>query len=243
MNETIEMSGQTVGEIVALDYRAADVFEKMKIDFCCQGNRLLKDVCEEKQIPIADVLTELESALNFNKSKIDYQSWSLDVLATHIQTTHHGYVEKQIPILKQYLRKICDVHGDKHPELHEIEKLFNESAGEFTLHMKKEEMMLFPFIRRMVNAQERGEKVESPQFGTIENPVEMMMHDHTAEGERFRKIFELSSGYTPPEDGCNTYKVTYALLKEFEEDMHLHIHLENNILFPKSIELEKLINK
>ncbi|MFN8237520.1 MAG: hemerythrin domain-containing protein, partial [Chitinophagales bacterium] len=116
-----------------------------------------------------------------------------------------------------------------------------ETAGELTAHMKKEELMLFPFIRKMAKAQTTKEKVSTPMFGTVQNPIAMMHQDHDTEGERFRKIAALTQNYTPPADACNTYRVTFALLKEFEEDLHLHIHLENNILFPKAIELEKSI--
>jgi regulator of cell morphogenesis and NO signaling len=130
------------------------------------------------------------------------------------------------------------VHGERHPELLEIESLFLGSAGALTAHMKKEELVLFPYIKKMVS---KG-PVEKPHFGTVQNPVQMMMNEHEVEGGRFREIAELSHNYTPPEDGCNTYRVAFAVLKEYENDLHLHIHLENNILFPKAIALEKKLN-
>lgn len=141
-----------------------------------------------------------------------------------------------------YLNKLCKVHGENHPELFEITKELKESAEEFGGHMEKEENVLFPFIRKLVQAKQENSKMEKPHFGTVENPVAMMMLDHEAEGERFRKIADLSNNYTPPEDACNTYRVSFALLNEFEQDLHLHIHLENNILFPKAIALEKEFN-
>lgn len=149
-------------------------------------------------------------------------------------------METKIQEITPFLHKVVRVHGNLHPELIEIEQLFKESAGELTAHMKKEELILFPYIRKMVEAQRSGTQVQAP-FGTVHNPIRMMMHEHDSEGERFRKIAALSNNYTPPADACNTYKVTYSLLKEFEEDLHLHIHLENNILFPKSIELENIL--
>ena len=131
------------------------------------------------------------------------------------------------------------MHGDRHPELFEIRELFDESAKDLAAHMKKEELILFPFVRNMIKAQQTGEALRQPHFGTVENPVNMMQHEHTVEGERFEKIAKLTDGYTPPADACNTYKVAFAMLQDFENDLHTHIHLENNILFPKSIHLEK----
>lgn len=160
-------------------------------------------------------------------------------MADYIEKKHHRYVEEKTREITPYLDKICRVHGDRHPELFEINEHFNATAGELAAHMKKEELILFPFVRKMAKAKQENTKLEAPHFGTVENPIQMMMHEHTAEGERFRKIETLSNNYTPPEDACNTYRVTFALLKEFEADLHLHIHLENNILFPKAIELEK----
>lgn len=229
-----------IGELVAQDYRAASVFKKYGIDFCCQGNRTIQDACEAKNIDASSVLVDLNEANKASTaSSIDYQSWPLDLLVDYIEKKHHRYVEDRTQEIKPYLDKICRVHGDRHPELLEINNLFNETAGELAAHMKKEELILFPFIRKIAKAKQENAKLEAPHFGTVENPIQMMMHEHNTEGERFRKIENLSDNYTPPLDACNTYRVTFALLKEFEADLHLHIHLENNILFPKAIELEK----
>lgn len=235
----ITVENKTIGEIVAEDYRTAQIFKNHDIDFCCNGNRSIKEACEEKNMQPESVLDEIEKLQNKSSDgNTDYQSWPLDLLADYIQKKHHRYVDEQIPILNAYLEKLCRVHGNRHPELLEITELFKECGGQFTVHMKKEELILFPFIRKMVTAG-AGQTTLQPNFKSVENPIEMMKHDHTIEGERFRKIANLSNQYNPPADGCGTYQVTFALLKEFEEDMHLHIHLENNILFPKSILLEK----
>ena len=231
---------QIIGELVANDYRTASVFKKHNIDFCCQGNRTINDACEAKNIDGKLVVVDLNELLNSKTdSALDYQSWPLDLLAEYIEKKHHRYVEQKTTEIKPYLEKICRVHGGRHPELHEISEHFNATAGELAMHMKKEELMVFPFIRKMVKAKEAGTKVAMPNFESIQFPIQAMMDEHTNEGERFRLIDELSNNYTPPEDACNTYRVTFALLKEFEQDLHLHIHLENNILFPKAIELEK----
>lgn len=229
-----------IGELVAQDYRAAAVFSKHSIDFCCNGDRSIGEACNEASIDTTKVVYDLnEATATQNTSSIDYSSWPLDLLADYIEKKHHRYVDAKMGEIKPYLNKIVNVHGGRHPELAEIQELFNTSCGEFTQHMKKEEILLFPFIRKMVKAKDSGQSMTAAQFGSVENPIDAMKHDHNVEGERFRKISELADGYTPPEDACTTYKVTFSMLKEFEEDLHTHIHLENNILFPKAIELEK----
>lgn len=231
---------KTIGEMVAEDYRTAAVFKSFGIDFCCKGNRTLDDVCESNNLSTAEVKEDLKQAVSVNtNSATDYQSWPLDLLADYIEKKHHRYVETKTPELKAYLTKICSVHGKSHPELYEIEKEFSASAGELAVHMKKEELMLFPYIRKMVQCSTTGEALPASKAGTIESQVASMMQEHTTEGDRFRKIEMISDNYTPPADACNTYKVTFALLKEFEADLHLHIHLENNILFPNAVVMEK----
>ena len=229
-----------IGELVAQDYRAASVFKKYGIDFCCQGNRTIEGACEKKNIDTKKVLEDLVAMMEAkSESTTDYQSWPLDLLADYIEKKHHRYVQEKTLEIQPYLDKICKVHGERHPELLEIKEEFNASAGELAAHMKKEEMILFPFIRKMTKAKLENTKVDAAHFGTVKNPIQMMMNEHTVEGNRFRKIEELSNNYTPPLDACNTYRVSFALLKEFEQDLHLHIHLENNILFPRAIEIEK----
>ena len=231
---------QIIGELVANDYRTASVFKKYNIDFCCQGNRTINDACEAKEIDGKLVVADLNALVQSQEAgSIDYQSWPLDLLAVYIEKKHHRYVEEKTQEIKPYLEKICRVHGGRHPELLEINEHFNATAAELAMHMKKEELMVFPFIKKMVKAKEEGTKVAAPNFESIQFPIQAMMDEHTNEGDRFRLIEALSDNYTPPADGCNTYRVTFALLKEFEQDLHLHIHLENNILFPKAIELEK----
>ncbi|MEO9258543.1 MAG: iron-sulfur cluster repair di-iron protein [Crocinitomicaceae bacterium] len=234
---------KTIGEMVAEDYRTAAVFKSFGIDFCCKGNRTLDEVCASDNLSSIKVKDDLKRVVTAeNTMTNNFQSWPIDLLTDYIEKTHHRYVEAKTPEIKAYLEKICRVHGANHPELFEIEKEFLASAGELAVHMKKEELMLFPYIRKMLKTTAAGEALLPPKFGTIQSYVETMMLEHTTEGERFRKIAELSNNYTPPVDACNTYKVTFALLKEFEEDLHLHIHLENNILFPKAIDLERKIH-
>ncbi|WP_338733881.1 iron-sulfur cluster repair di-iron protein [Mangrovimonas cancribranchiae] len=228
-----------IGSYVANDYRTAAVFSKYGIDFCCKGHRTIQEVCEKKDIDSNVLLDDLNAIMTSHSGEsIDYKSWPLDLLADYIEKKHHRYVEEKIPVLKQFLAKLCKVHGSRHPELFEINELFTASAGELAAHMKKEELILFPFVKKMVKATMSGQPIKVPGFGTVENPIATMMEEHDNEGERFRKIAELTNNYNPPADACNTYRVTFAMLNEFEQDLHLHIHLENNILFPEATKLE-----
>lgn len=242
--ETLQKNTQKeIGQFVADDFRTAAIFSKYKIDFCCNGNRTIEEACDKKGIDSTALMDEINTILNSKSGEtIDYKSWPLDLLADYIEKKHHRYVEEKIPILRQFLDKLCRVHGERHPELFEINELFTASAGELASHMKKEELILFPFVKQLVKAKLNNVAIQSPQFGTVENPIATMMQEHDNEGERFRKIAVLTDDYNPPADACNTYKVTFAMLDEFEKDLHLHIHLENNILFPEAIKLEKLFS-
>lgn len=236
----VTLKETTIGEFVAQDFRTAAVFSKYGIDFCCKGQRTIEEVCGKNQINSEDLLEQLNAVIGTkNDSGIDFKSWPLDLLADYIEKTHHRYVEEKIPVLLQFLDKLCKVHGIGHPELFQIKELFVGCAEELSQHMKKEESILFPFIKKMVKATLSDKWISQPPFGTVENPIAMMMHEHDAEGERFRKIAVLTNNYTPPADACNTYRVTFSMLNDFEQDLHKHIHLENNILFPKAVKLEK----
>lgn len=234
------LKNKTIGSFVAEDFRTAAVFSKYRIDFCCKGNRTVTEVCEKQNID-ADTLLEnvLQVVQSENNGSIDFNSWPLDLLADYIEKTHHRYVEEKTNVLLPFLDKLCKVHGANHNELFRINELFIGCAGELSQHMKKEELVLFPFVKRMVKTKDTDGVLHQPSFGTVSNPIAMMMHEHDNEGERFREIAELTNNYTPPADACTTYRVTFAMLKEFEEDLHKHIHLENNILFPKAVLLEK----
>ncbi|GER60711.1 iron-sulfur cluster repair di-iron protein [Patiriisocius marinus] len=230
---------QEIGQFVAEDFRAAAVFSEYGIDFCCKGNRPLATVCEKNGIAIDEILEKLNIAVSKNvHPSIDYKSWPLDLLATYIEKTHHKYVETKIPVLLQFLAKLCKVHGELHPELFKINEEFTKVAEELLQHMQKEEKLLFPQIKKMAERLEDNAPLEMAHFGTVQNPISMMEHEHDSAGEIFRTIARLTNNYTPPTDACNTYKVTFSMLQEFEQDLHLHIHLENNILFPEALKLE-----
>lgn len=245
MNITTQEISSTsnIGQLVAENYRLANVFRKYGVDFCCNGNRSIDEAAAKDKFEASKLIADLQEVSEGSQanqdSEIDYGTWPLDLLADYIEKTHHRFVTAKITEITPLLDKIVRVHGGAHPELKEVQTLFMGSAGELSQHMKKEELLLFPYIRRMVDAKVSNQPLPVAGFGSVANPIAAMHADHDAEGERFRKIDSLTNGYQVPEDGCTTYKVTLALIQEFELDLHKHIHLENNILFPKSIELEK----
>jgi len=231
-----------LGSIVASDYRLAEVLKKYNIDFCCNGDRTIEDACLQKGMPYSRLIRELKAqSRKPDKGAIDYHRWPIELLAEYIEKKHHGYVAEKVPVIKSYLAQLYKAHEDRHPELFKIAELFDVTAGGLSMHMKKEELMLFPYIHNLAKAKNSGHKLNRPPFGSLESTILAMNHEHEEEGERLRRIAQLCNNYTVPADGCNTYKVAFALLKEFEEDLHLHIHLESNILFPKAIEMEKAV--
>jgi regulator of cell morphogenesis and NO signaling len=230
---------QTIGKIVAENYKTASVFKQHGIDFCCNGNRTIAYACEQKNLDTNSILAQVQDILNQEPDgAVDYKSWPLDLMTDYIVKKHHNYVENTGLELKGYVAKIARVHGKTHPELLQVETLYNNVIGELVAHMKKEELILFPFIKNMVQTQDSKAPLTMPGFGSIENPINMMHHEHDDAGEMFRQIRDVTDNYELPHDACNTYMVTFKLLNEFEEDLHLHIHLENNILFPKAIALQ-----
>ncbi|MEZ5016108.1 MAG: iron-sulfur cluster repair di-iron protein [Flavipsychrobacter sp.] len=227
----------TLGSIVANNLSTSKVFNKYGLDYCCGGNKTLHDVCKEKNINIKEIINELTDNSVITPG-IDYNSWPLDLLIDYIEKKHHRYVREEVPVISKNLDRLCKVHGEKHPELYEVQRHFESSANELSTHMQKEEMLLFPHIRNLVKAKTDNTQIVPAPFGSVKNPIGMMMKEHESEGERFVRIKHITNDYLVPEDGCNTYSATYQMLRDFETDLHLHIHLENNILFPKSIALE-----
>ncbi len=234
-----------VGEVVKLNYKTASLFQANNIDYCCGGRVSISEACSEAGIDSNQLITQLDAMLGQDDPDAQYvNGLNLDELCRYIVKRHHSYVRENIPFLQKSLEKLCQVHGKNHPELFNIRELFNSSAGELTKHMQKEEIVLFPYISRLVLAKENNTQLSQPQFGSVSNPIEMMMSEHQTEGERFEEISKLTHQYQLPEDACTTYMVTLNKLRDYENDLHRHIHLENNILFPKAILLEnKLLKK
>jgi len=234
----------TIGELVAADFRKAEVFRKFGLDFCCGGKKSLSQACIAKGIDVTKVEVALAEVDNKPKtSQQDFTNWDLDFLADYIVNTHHKYVTESLPMLFEFSKKVARVHGDFHIEVVEIADYFKAVADELTMHMDKEENILFPYIKDLVAAKKNGTPFKPSPFGSIENPIRMMESEHVSAGGNMDKIHELSSSFTPPEDACSSYRVLYQKLEEFELDLHQHIHLESNILFPKAIALEKELAK
>lgn len=233
------IDNKTVAEIVTANIKTADIFKKNGIDFCCGGHVNVKDVCVKKGVDYSKLKEEILTFGNAPKGLHDFNTWDLDFLADYIINTHHKYVKEANEIIAQYADKVAKVHGHHYTETIEINKLFQEIAKELNMHMHKEEFVLFPFIKAIAKAKKEGTKLDPPPFGTIKNPINMMEMEHTDAGEILFKIKELSNNHTPPEGACNTFRALYAKLEEYQDDLFQHIHLENNILFPKAIELEE----
>ncbi len=234
----------SVGDIVKANFKTAKIFDKNNIDFCCGGETSLKEACEKSKVDVDQLVPELEALLVLSDPDSVYiDGLALNELCDYVEKRHHTYVSDSIPFLQEKLKKLCDVHGEHHPELFEIKELFDGASENLSAHMKKEELILFPYIRKMVKYKKEALSAKD-ELGKATETIKLMHDEHLTEGERFEKISKLTSSYTCPPDGCNTFQVTYQTLKDFENDLHRHIHLENNILFKKAIVLEDtLINK
>jgi len=232
---------RTVAEVVTENIKAAHIFKKHGIDFCCGGGVSIKRACEKANIDPEILEAELRNLEAAPDRAFDYNSWKLDFLTDHIINVHHHYVEESSPLLLQYAKRVNHVHGNHYTELPEIEELVTKVVQAMAAHQRKEELILFPFIKKLVKAEAEGTAVPETHFGSVENPIHMMEEEHDEAGDMMKRISELSNGYTPPQGACNTYRAFYAKLDEFEDDLHQHIHLENNILFPKSLKLEKTL--
>ena len=228
---------KTVGEIVTENFQTADIFKKYQIDFCCGGGISLAEVCKKKNLDLKEIENELLALNNQVPKSHDFKNWELDFLIDYIVQTHHTYIMKSLPTLYQYLEKVARVHGKNYPQTIEIKNQFKIVAEELIDHMQKEEKTLFPYIKKIVEAKKVGQSLPIPDFGSIKNPIKVMEHEHENAGNIFKNIASLTNDYQPPEGACTTFKVMYSKLQEFENDLHQHIHLENNILFPKAIEL------
>ena len=216
------------------------VFEKLGIDFCCGGNRPLEEACASANLDLDQVLQSLETAIAepVRPSDRELKSGSLAELISHIVRTHHAYVRTQIPEVEHLLEKVHSKHGENHPELMAIHSTFHGLGQELTMHMMKEENVLFPYIERMEEAVLQHEPILPPPFGTVANPVRMMEHEHQDAGVALKTLRATSQDYTPPEDACTSFRALYTALANFEKDLHQHIHLENNVLFPRALAME-----
>ncbi len=236
----------TLSEIVIKYPVSANIFEKYRLDFCCGGKKKLADACFENGVALHSVekeLRDLVSSAQKRFAKTECNDMDLDLLMDYIETNHHAYVRNVLPVIQNHLAKVVKAHGERHPEMKEIAELFADVAEEMTLHMHKEEKMLFPFIRQMADMRNGQAFLKAPTFHTVKNPISVMEFEHEHAGRAMEKIRVTSRNYEAPADACTTYRLCLAELDEFERDLHKHVHLENNILFPKAVNLEnELIN-
>ena len=240
MNESSSLQSKdaldtTVGEIVAADYRTAKVFEAHGIDFCCGGKVAISAICHEKKVDPAALLQELETVKSeeIDRSQ-NYSSWALPFLADYIVNTHHVYLKDNDGQIAAYARKIAEVHGAHHPEVIEIADIFDKIATDMAAHLKEEEEVFFPAVKRADAARIAGNTLDAKDREVIKSSLAKLGREHEEIGDAIHTIRHLSKEYAIPDDVCNTFMVTYQKLKEFEDDLHKHVHLENNILFPKA---------
>lgn len=236
-------TARTVRELALEIPEATRIFERVGIDYCCGGGKSLEEACAAANLSVDEVLDSLELAEQDAKIKQKERDWPAEPLAdlvAHITGTHHKYTRDEIARLRPLFDKVVSVHGTNHPELQHIRAVFHGLAQELTTHMMKEEAVLFPYIVRMEEAVIQREPVLPPPFGSVQNPVTMMIHEHDSAGDALKAMRQATAGYTPPGDACITYQTLYKALGDFEKDLHQHIHLENNILFPRAIDMERV---
>lgn len=231
---------KTVGEIAAEMPSATREFEKLGIDYCCGGNRTLDEACASASISVDEALARLEQSVSHIQSSdsTDWQNQLLADLIAHITSNHHAFVRAESPRLEALAAKVVGVHGKNHPELLQVQAIFSALAEELRVHLMKEEQILFPYVLIMEESTLAGEPAPPAMFGTVMNPVRMMMQEHDGVGEALRSLRSVTSDYKVPEDACISYRTLYDALLGFESDLHQHIHLENNILFARAVAME-----
>ena len=235
---------QTLGELAAKDLRKAEVFRRYGLDFCCGGKKTVKEACAEKGMDVTKVEQALQEADSLpNTRPLPYLEWNAGFLADYIVNTHHRYVKQTLPELMPLMEKVNRVHGDRHPELSNMKAVLESVNAEMISHMVKEEQVVFPYIKELDRAHLLKDLKYAEQLKSINQSIQLMEMEHELVGSNMAIIRELSGDYRLPADACGSYQVLFKMLQEFEEDLHLHVHLENNILFPKATELEKKLNE
>ena len=231
-------TSKTVRELVLANPAAARTLEQFGIDYCCGGNKSLVEACANARVPIEQVVTALEVPRPIPDAR-DWGNAPLAQLTQHIVEKHHAFTREELKRLTSLLAKVVTAHATNHPELARVQFLFRGLDQELTMHMMKEEEFLFPYIEEMEAAVNAKRSLPSCMFGTVQNPVRMMMMEHDSAGDALREMRAITNSYTVPAEACMSYQELYRALPAFEADMHEHIHLENNILFPRSIQMEE----
>ena len=211
------------------------MFDRFGIEFCCGGKRTLSEACREKAVDVTNVVHEVELACGAATTEIPrFGEWGLEALVAYIVANHHAYVRRALPRIAARAARVVASHGARHPGLGEIARVFSRVSDEMTSHMAKEERVLFPYILELVEAEQMGRPLPAAPFGSIDNPIRMMEIEHESAGDAMAWIRAQTDNYTPPLDACPTWRVWLQELEAFERDLHLHVHLENNLLFPKA---------
>jgi regulator of cell morphogenesis and NO signaling len=231
---------KTVRELALEHPAAVRAFDQLGIDYCCGGGKSLSEACAKANITLDELLKQLESAANRFPAgdNADWNTAPLSQLITHIIERHHAYLREALPQLDQMARKVSAVHGENHGEVRNVERLFRLLVQELNPHMLKEEQMLFPYVHQMEAALESNQPLPPAFFGTVENPIRAMEQEHEGAGELLRQLRKVTGDYRLPADACTTFTALYNGLQELEHDLHHHIHLENNILFPRALQME-----
>ena len=238
----MSMGTMTIRDIVVDDFRTATVFRKYDIDFCCRGGVPLNEACEQRGINPTDLLSELaEIRQRPQNGEPAFTLWDIDFLTDYIINNHQTYIRAVAPAIYDHAEKVARVHGERHPELVDIARGTALLLRELDAHMRKEEGILFPYIKSLAEARRSGTAAHLPPFGTVQNPIRMMEAEHTNAGDEMAELRRRTDNYTPPQDACMTYRVFFRELEDFERDLHRHVHLENNILFPRAVQLEQLL--
>ncbi|MCB2205243.1 iron-sulfur cluster repair di-iron protein [bacterium] len=235
----IDWNTQSVGEVVRNNMHAAGVFERYGIDYCCGGRQSLSEACERSDADSEALQHELADLPEHGAPNV--AQWDTSFLIDYIINTHHNYVRSMLPTIHAHAAKVAQVHGDNHPETREIASIFMEVKQELEQHLMKEERILFPYIKQMLAAARGEAPVHAGGFGSVAQPIAMMEQEHDNAGLAFDRMRSLSGDFTPPEDACTTYQLLYRELDEFERDLHMHIHLENNVLHPRAKEVERTL--
>lgn len=231
-----------VSDIVREDYRTAIVFRKYGIDFCCGGKWALSTVCEMNELNFEDIKNELEDSVRTVQlsNSIRFDDWSIDFLTEYIVNVHHQYLREALPKIKEHLNHFAEDHAEKYPFLKDVLKQFNYLYKDILPHLQQEEEILFPYIRQISHAYNSKETYASLLVRTLRKPVEEVMHhEHETVSKTLWRLRELTNDYTPPPDACVSHGVAFSLLRELDNDLVQHIYLENNILFPKAVTMEK----
>jgi len=227
-----------IGDIVADNYHAAGIFKEFGIDFCCGGGISVTKACKKRNLNPDDVVAKLNAVYSDNSGhNQNYNAWEPGFLIDHIERTHHNFVRTKTDEISVYASKVAKVHGERHPENVEIYNKFVALSRELLEHLQSEEERVFPLIREIYKSRMNGESIPDKIHDRLCDELELMEDEHEGAGDIMKEIRALSNDFTPPEDACATYRILYQNLAGFEEDLHKHVHLENNILFKKAEQL------